>query len=146
MSHAHKLIRDAAKTALTGLASTGARVYANRLHALSESELPALRIFLDSETVEEASVHRPAQQDRTLGLVVECCAKSTTALDDTCDQIQLEVEAAMYAGFSAGGKTLYPTLTGSAYDDAIGMTPVAVKRVAFRINYFTLANAPDSLI
>jgi hypothetical protein len=146
MSHARKLIRDAVETTLTGLASTATRVYANRLYALADADLPALRVYMDSETVEELTLHRPAEQERRLRLVVECCAKSNTTLDDKCDQMQLEVENALYAGISVGGKTLYPQLTGSAYDDAIGLTPVAVKRVAFSIDYFTLANAPDSLI
>lgn len=147
MSHAHKLIRDAVETKLTGLTSTATRVYSNRLYALDDASLPALRVYLDNETVEELSIHRPAQQQRQIQLVVECCAKAASSgLDDTCDQMQLEVEKALYAGISVGGKTLYPSLTGSAYDDAIGLTPVAVKRVAFSIDFFTLANAPDSLI
>lgn len=147
MSHVHKLIRDAVETKLTGLASTATKVYSNRLYALADTDLPALRIYLDNETVQEATVHRPAQQDRNLQLVVECCAKSSSAtLDDTCDQMQLEVENALYAGITVGAKTIYPSLTGSAYDDAIGLTPVAIKRVSFSIDVFTLANAPDSLI
>ena len=147
MSHAHKLIRDALETALTGLATTGTRVYANRLFALDTANLPGLRIFLDNETVEAQSIHRPVQQQRDIQIIVECCAKSDSAtLDDTCDQMQLEVEAALYAGISIAGQTHYPNLTGSQYDDAIGLTPVAIKRVAFSLSYFTLANAPDSLI
>lgn len=147
MSHVHKLIRDAVQTRLTGLATTTTHVFANRLYALADADLPALRIFLDNESVDELSVNRPATQERRIDIVVECCAKSSSAtLDDTCDQMQLEVEKALYAGITVGGRTLYPVLTESAYDDAIGLTPVAVKRLGFSIEYHALANAPDSLI
>jgi hypothetical protein len=146
MSHVHKLLRDAIKTQLTGLASTGARVYANRLYELDDASLPALRLYLDQETVETDTISRPTSQSRSIQIVVECCAKLNSALDDACDQMQLEVENALYAGFTAGSRTHYPNLTGSAYDDAIGLTPVAVKRLAFSLDYFTLANAPDTFI
>lgn len=147
MSHVHALIRDAAATALTGLATTGSHVFANRLFALADSELPGLRVFTDAEQVEYDTVHRPAAQSREFALVVECCAKADSAsLDDTCDQMQLEVENALYAGISVDGKTIYPVLQSSQYDDAIGLTPVAVKRVVFSVSVNTLANAPDHLI
>jgi len=86
---------------------------------LDDASLPALRIYLDQETVETDTISRPASQSRSLQLVVECCAKLNSALDDACDQMQLEVENALYAGFTAGSRTHYPQLTGSAYDDIL---------------------------
>ena len=44
--HLHKQIRDALVTKLTGLTTSGARVYANRLYPLDSANLPGLRISL----------------------------------------------------------------------------------------------------
>ena len=49
MSHAHTQIRDAAVLALTGLTSTGSRVYPNRIFTLADANLPGLRVFLNDE-------------------------------------------------------------------------------------------------
>jgi len=42
--HLHKQIRAALVTKLTGLATSGARVYANRLYPLDSANLPGLRL------------------------------------------------------------------------------------------------------
>lgn len=145
MSHLHTQIRNAFASKLAGLASTGARVYPNQLYALDPARLPALRIYADQESVQTDTVNRPPVQTRRLQVVVECCAKASADLDDACDQMQLEVEQALYTGITVGSRTLYPELIGGAYDDAIGLTPVCVKRMSFVLDYYTLANAPDSL-
>lgn len=146
MSHAHKLIRDAAKTALTGLTTTATRVFANRLYALADTDLPGLRISLDAETVDVPDIGVNPVQERQLQLLVECCAKANTALDDAVDQIQLEVEKALSSGLTVGSVHLDCVLAASQFDDAIGLTPVAVKKVTYLVKFFTRANAPDTLI
>lgn len=146
MSHAHTLIRNAAVTALNGLTTSGARVYANRMYPMDAASLPGLRVFLNDESVEVITVHGPTTQDRTVQLVVECCASDNATLDATCDTMQLEVETAMAAGFSVDGKTLTPELRGSRYDFEAASTNVGVKRLVYEVEFFTLANAPDSLV
>lgn len=146
MSHAHTLIRTAATTALTGLTTTASRVYANRMHPMADANLPGLRVFLNDENVEIVSIHTPMTQQRTVQLVVECCASANTALDSTCDTMQGEVETALASGLSVDGKTLEPVLAGSRYDFEQGSPAVGVKRVVFTIDFFTLANAPDNLV
>src|SRR5574340_997261 len=145
MSHAHKLIRDAAKTALTGLATTASRVFANRLYAMADTDLPGLRISLDRETVDVENVNVNPVQERQLELTVECCAKANSALDDAVDQIQLEVEKALAAGLTVSSVHLDCVLAASQFDDAIGLTPVAVKKVTYLVKFYTRANAPDTL-
>lgn len=146
MSHAHKLIRDAVKTALTGLSSTGARAYANRLYVLDDASLPALRIYCDEEQATPGSVHQPVVYDRQLLFVVECCAKANAALDDACDEMQRQVEVALASGISISGKHLDCFYSGSTYADDWGSTPIGIKRLTFTVPFFTLANAPDTLI
>lgn len=145
MSHAHTLIRTAAVTALTGLATTAARVYPSRMYAMADANLPGLRVFLNEESVELMTATAPALQRRSLQLLVECCAKDTTTLDADCDQMQLEVEKALAGGLTVGGVPVEVTLTGSGYDFEAASVPVGVKRVLFNIDYHTLATTPDSL-
>jgi len=144
--HVHRQIRDAAVTALTGLASTGVNVYANRLYPLPAAALPALRVSLDDEQAEPASVHAPVILQRTATLVVECCAQADDdSLDDTCDQMAKEVETALAAGFTVAGRHLDALFSGSRFDDEAAGLDAGVKRLEFRIEFFTPANAPDTL-
>ena len=144
-NHLHKQIRDALKTALTGLATTGSRVYANRLQPMADANLPGLRIFTDAEEVEALTLHAPAMQSRRLELVVECCAKAASGLDDTLDQISKEVEVAMASGITISGISLEVMYLGMQFDDDLADKPVGVKRLRFSIGYTATSNAPDVL-
>lgn len=146
MAHAHTQIRNAVVTALTGLATTGSHVFANRLYPLADADLPGLRIFTDQDSVEAGTIHTPHTQSHELTLVVECVAKANTALDDTVDEMQLEVEEALAPGLTVGGVWLQPLLRGSQYTDEAGGTAVGVKRVEYIINFETSSDAPDVLI
>ena len=141
--HLHKQIRSAAVTALTGLTTSGSRVYANRLYPLDTANLPGLRISTDRDDVTVESIHSPMVLAHTLQLVVECCARASTSLDDTCDLMQKEVEIALSSGLTITGKKLDCVLTGSQYDDEAAGTPAAVKRLEFSIGYYTLNTQPD---
>lgn len=143
--HLHKQIRAAAVTQLTGLTTTASRVYANRLYTIPEASLPALRVSLDDETVEIGSIHAPALLERRITLVVECCAIDLDDLDDTCDQMQKEVEIALSSGLTVGSRTLIPYLTASRYDDEPAALDAGVKRLEFVLDFATPANAPDTL-
>lgn len=144
--HAHKQVRSAIVTALTGLTTSGSRVYANRLYPLADTGVPALRIFLDSEESTDQTVHKPTTQERTVRLVVECIAKATSSLDDTVDLMSKEVEIALAAGVTVSGVLLLPVYTGSEFDDEISDKPIAAKRLNFDVMFYTLNNAPDDLI
>jgi hypothetical protein len=146
MAHAHTQIRQALKTALTGLASTADRVFANLLYPLEESTLPALRLYTDDDQATAMDIGQPHLQMHELGLIVECCAMANTGLDDLCDQIQLEVETALAAGLTVGAAWLSPQLQSSRYDDDIRAQPVAIKRLRYSLTYMTQNTAPDTLI
>lgn len=144
-NHVHTQIRSAAVTALTGLTTSGARVYTDRMFDLADANLPGLRVYLDNETVETETIHTPPVQSRRAELVVECCAKAASSLSTTLDTMSKEVEIALAAGFTVSSKTLTPLLSSSRLDREPGSTPVGVKRLVFDLEFFTLANAPDSL-
>ena len=113
---------------------------------LPAAALPALRVSLDDEQAEPASVHAPVILQRTATLVVECCAQADDdSLDDTCDQMAKEVETALAAGFTVAGRHLDALFSGSRFDDEAAGLDAGVKRLEFRIEFFTPANAPDTL-
>ncbi|MFA6121918.1 MAG: hypothetical protein WCT35_04895 [Sideroxydans sp.] len=144
-NHLHRQIREAVETLLTGLTTTDTKVYANRLQPMADANLPGLRIFMDSEESTVLTVHTPQLQERQLGIIVECCAKASTSLDDTLDQISKEVETAVAAGITLSSKHLPITYLGMQFDDDLADKPVGVKRLRFSIDYTAYSNAPDVL-
>lgn len=142
--HAHKQIRSAVVTALSGLTTSAARVYPNRLMPMDAANLPGLKVFIDDEQSEAMTLHAPYAQDRTLSLVVECCAKGNT-LDDTLDLMSKEVEIALATGIAIGSATLQPVYAGMEFTDELADEPVGVKRLRFAITYTAMSNAPDVL-
>ena len=144
--HLHKQIRAALVTALTGLTTSAARVYANRLYPMDSATLPGLRIFLDGEEAEILTVHGPAVYDRRLALSVECCASAASGLDDTLDLMSKEVEIALASGITVAGRNLPLTYAGMAFEDLPGSPPVGVKRLTFSLPFAASASAPDTLV
>lgn len=142
MPHVHQHIRAAVQTVLTGLPSTGVRVYANRVHPLTEAELPAIRLYVESEQAEQALDGQITT--RELSIAVEACAKAGTALDDLLDQIGGEIEAALASPVEIAGKPLYLEYDGMKVDFEPGDLPVGVKRLHYRVSYHTAA--PDTFI
>lgn len=144
-NHLHRQIREAVKAQLTGLTTTATRVYPNRLQPLGDGNLPGLRIFMDDEEATALTMHSPYMQERTLTLIVECCAKVSDALDNTLDQISKEVENALSPGISLGGQIIPAVYAGMQFDDAISDKPAGVKRLRFAVSYTAQSNAPDVL-
>ncbi len=143
--HLHTQIRNALKTALGGLVTSASRVYANRLQPMADANLPGLRIYADDEQAEAQTVHAPYLAERRLQVVVECCAKHATVLDDTLDLMSKEVEIALAAGITVAGRVLDVVYTGMNFDDEQSDKPVGVKRLQFSITYTAMSNAPDTL-
>ncbi len=143
--HLHRQIREAATTALTGLVTSGARVYPNRLHPFDPASMPGLRISTSEDNVIVETVHAPHLQQHSLQLVVECVAAAVAELDDLCDAMSQEVEIALAGGIVIGTRTLRPVLAGSTYDDEAAATPAGSKRLTFAVDYFCLNTQPDTL-
>lgn len=143
-NHLHRQIREAVETLLTGLTTTGSRVYPNRLQPLNDANLPGLRVFMDDEEVTSSSFDK--SQERRLSMIVECCAKVATSLDDVLDASSKEVEVALSGGITIGSNWIDVEYAGMQFDDALADKPVGVKRLRFSITYTAASNAPDVLI
>lgn len=145
-NHLHRQIREAVATKVTGLTTTGARVFPNRMHPFDATALPGLRVFIDRDDVNVDGAAFPHIQQHKLMLVIEALATATADLDDTLDLISKEVETVLSAGFLIGSRTLQCALAGSRHDFDAAATPAGVKRMFFQIEYHTTASAPDSLL
>jgi hypothetical protein len=144
-NHAHKQIRDAVVTALTGLATTGSRVYANRVYPIADLSGPSLIVRLDNETVTDRTIHSPQEQLRELTLSVEAVVKSAT-FDDTVDQVSKEVEIALSGGVMIAARVYEVFYSGMTMSDEAGDKPIGIKQMRFTVPFAAASNAPDVLI
>ena len=143
--HLYAQIRGAVVTKLTGLTTSGSRVYANRLAPLPDGSSPSLLITLDEERASGLTVHQPQMQERELSLSVAAVAKAASNVDATLDLMSKEVETALSAGITLGARTLAVFYTGMSFEDAQADKPVGIKRMTFSIPFTAMSNAPDSL-
>lgn len=143
MTHARRSIREAAAAAVTGLATTGSRVYQSRLYTLRDADLPCLLVNTDDEAISNAVV---ASQilERQLTITVRCVAKATANLDDVLDQIIEEVEPVLN-GATLGGsaKTLQLQSIGIEMVETLDK-PAGVATLTYTATYYTAGNAPGT--
>lgn len=145
MPHVRRQLREAAAAQVTGLALTGARVHQSRMRPQSATALPCLLVTTNDEAIAPGSIGD--RQERELTLTVRGLAKATATLDDTLDQIALEVETALAANPSLGGLAAGMELRSIRvdFDDATDQ-PVGVIDLDYRLTYFTAAGSPGSIV
>lgn len=97
MSHARQQIRESVAALVTGLTTTGTKVFQSRMRPQAESKLPCLLVTTNDEQIDSASVGN--LQQRSITLVIRGIAMGGATLDDTLDQIALEVETAMASDY-----------------------------------------------
>lgn len=150
-NHVRRQIRDAAVTAVTGLSTTGTRVYAARTYPLAASgQMPGLLVYTDSESSEAISMGGAAtrRMQRQVLIQIEGIAKAVDTVENTIEDIAKEVEVAMMTDPTLGGlvKDLELTATAKGFSTVTSSTgdqPVGGIRLTYRATYHTRANAPD---
>lgn len=147
MAHVRQQIREAVAALVTGLTTTGTRVYQSRLHTLRDANLPCLLVNTDDEAVESISMHAPATLERELVVMVRAVAKATANLDDTLDQIMSEVETVLGAAgvLSSLAKISALKSVRVEMDDSLEK-PVGVASMEYMVRYYTNANAPQTAL
>ena len=135
MAHARQTIREAAATKVTGLTTTGSRVFQSR--AVPQESLPFLLITTNDEEIVPGTIGNLIE--RQMELVVTGYAKQTSTVDDVLDTIAAEVETAM-AGF-----TYRNALKSLAVDfEETLEKPVGLIRLAFVCTYLTATGTPGT--
>lgn len=144
-THARQQIREAIATAVTGLTTTSTRVFQSRMRPASDSQLPCLLVTTDGEDIDTTV---QARQARMLTVMVRAIAKSSSGLDDTLDQMALEVETAVAGAGSLGGKVpggMELRRIDIEFDDTTDK-PVGVASMEFRAGYFVSAGSPGTFL
>lgn len=152
MAHIRKQIRDAAVVLLTGLATTGANVFAARdtsTYALAEGELPALVVEVINERSTQIGVggglSAPTLCDAELR--VRILAKSVTGYADTIDAAAVEVQSALADAGRVGGVSITAYVgTDGPFVDSSTDRPVASAEVTFMLRYVYAANDPETVL
>lgn len=96
MAHVRTQIRDRLMTILTGLATTGSRVYRSRVHPMTENTMPGICVYCGTEKAVGGTLKAT---EKAMNIVIDAYVAGSE-YDDDVDQIQAEVEAALYADFS----------------------------------------------
>lgn len=97
MAHVRTQIRDRVVTILTGLTTTGSRVYQSRVHPMTEITMPGICVYCPEEkTLEETSDFLTKE----LSIVIDGYV-SGSDFDDDIDKIQAEVEDALYDDYNS---------------------------------------------
>ena len=143
-NHIRRQLREAVGTVLTGLATTGARVYQSRVLDLERQALPCLLVYVEAETLTVDGLDANVLYQREITLHVHGIAEALVDLDDTLDQIGKEVEVALAPVLSvAGGSALLELQTVDIAFDAEASLPVGRIGHAYRVVMHTTAAAPD---
>jgi hypothetical protein len=145
-THARAVIVAAAVQALTGLGTTGTRVHAGRTAPKSAGALPYLLIYGRGEQSVLLTMNGPNRKlQRELLLVVEGVAGETADVDDTQNAIALDVETALAADPTLGGKARDLFLSRTTINAQVdGETRLGLVRLEFTVLYQTVATAPGS--
>lgn len=148
MAHLRQQIREyVGGTLVSGLTTTGTRVYQSRLYPMADDNLPGLLVYTTTEESEPDVMGSTRNMDRSMNLVIEGFAKTATNLDDKLDTIADEVETAMAGSPTINSLAKNSWLAGT--EIALmgeGETPVGVITMNFNVIYRTQDSSPDTAV
>jgi hypothetical protein len=143
-NHLRRQIREAIAIAVTGLPTTGARVYESRVYPLQDSNLPGLLVYTENETSERRTLAAPGLMVRTLRVVVRAVAKAASNLDDALDQICKEVEIALAMPNATVSMAKSITLVATDIEmQGTAEKPTGHAAMTYEVVYIAAENAPD---
>ncbi len=146
MPTARQNLRAAALAALTGLSTTGARVFAPRWERpLQDSELPALLVWVDDDSSRIGAPNWRSVLEREASLIVMAVVKQAGDYDATIEQIWAEVEPALFATYDLGGVIKSwgaPRLGPKELDPNVDQ-PILKQALTVPCRYLRRLGAPD---
>jgi len=136
-NHRAEDIVAAVVTKVTGLTTTGSRVFRGRVYPLQDTEEPALCVFLKSDNPDEPS-NSFSILDSDLSISIQAYVKtSASQVDTVLNQIRKEVTIALQADNKQGLAYVIETFEGPA-DYAVrgeGDKPTAVLTMDWKFKY-----------
>jgi hypothetical protein len=144
MAHQRKTIRDQVITSLTGLTTTGTRVFNSRIYPNEQSKLPLLNVYTISESSELDAV---GSLLRSMDLVVEGFASANSNIENTLDTIAKEVEEALGSDITLNNTCKNHFISSTEVTLANeGSLPIGVVRLVFTVIYRTTQSDVEALI
>lgn len=142
--HIRQQLREAVALAVTGLTTTGVNVHQARIDDLQPSELPALLVSTRTESSELTSASAPMIYQSVVDVLIEGVAAADEDLDDTLDEIALEVEVELADSVTVSGKGVLLLYQGCDINFD-GASELAVGSIALRYSatLFHEALTPD---
>ena len=149
MPHAKQQIREALVTLLTGLTTTGSRVYKSRVYPSGDDAIPGLNILTGNCPQDEEFGTLGGLEKWDLENIIEARAKpgDGTDVDDQLDTIEAEVTAAIRGDPTLGNRVMFckllpfePELTDELE------RPAGIKRMVWQTPFLILGTDPTNLI
>lgn len=141
--HVREQIRDRVVTLVTGLTTTGSRVYPSRKYPLDDDLFPGLCVYTLNEEIDEEEGKLSGIQFRSVDVVIEGYDALTSGLDDALDDIAKEIETALFADRFLSGKVHALDLASTEVDLSVeAVKPVGMIKLIFRARYLTAEGAP----
>ena len=142
--HVREQIRSRIVTNVTGLGTTGSRVFESRIYPLESSALPGLLVYTLSESSEPIRIGPNRLIQRNLNLVVQAYCEQNSDFDGTIDDICKEVETALASDRTVNGlaKDCFITSTEISFSSE-GAKAIGYATLLFEVDYYTDAQSPD---
>lgn len=142
-AHVRQQIQERFVTNCTDLTTTAGRVFKSRVYDITQTEVPGLCIYANSETSSRATMQTTDSLERTLDVLVEGYVQQTLEMDDTMDTIAAEVETAIAADPTCNGLAKDTVLTSTEMTmTGEGDLPGGMVRLTWTVLYFTKTTAP----
>jgi alpha-L-arabinofuranosidase len=147
MTHVRQSLRSAVVAAVTGLTTTGSRVYTAKVYPAQDGELPCLVVNTVAEAVTQQDIGLPGIIERRVTVEVVGMVKATSGMANTLDTIAEEVETAVGSGVSVSGANIELAYEGSDIQFS-GDTdqPVGTISLRFAATLYSLSSAPGTLV
>lgn len=127
--HERQAIREAIVAQLIGTApdfrtDARERVFKSRHAPVRHSELPAINVYTESESIKPGSESTaPRELTRTVTVAIEAWTQMTENVDDALDELALQIETAMDVDLN---------LAGTAFDSVLNSTEIGITTAAER--------------
>lgn len=144
VDHVRQQIRDRIVTNVTGLTTTGTRVFKSRVYPLNADTMPALLVYSTSEDSEIDVMGSPGVLNRILSIAIEGYVRNITVYDNLIDDICQEVEIAMAGDQTINGlaKNSFLANTEITYNSE-GDQAIGVVTMNYVVQYRTSTSAPS---
>jgi len=147
MAHVRQQIRNAVVSAITGLTTTGSRVYRHRLYPLANANLPGLVVYTDEESTEYLTMGSNRTIQHTLSLKIEAYVKAVQDYDNILDQINVEISDALSADVTLGNLAKDTQITAfSAAGEADGEQPAYIGVFQVQVAYMTKEDDQETAV